>query len=189
VCKIVKDIDIQSILPIIPNEYKKKKYYTGVGSRETPDKYLIIINKISKILAQLNYILRSGGAKGSDKAFENGCDYIDNKLKEIYYPNDATEESMVIARKYHKGWFKCTEYAKKLHGRNTLQVLGKNLKTPSEFVICYTKDGCLKHKDRNELTGGTGTAISIADKFGIPIINLGIDDHYKQIKNWLRNFP
>jgi len=48
----------------------------------------------------------------------------------------------------------CSDYAKKLHGRNVKQVLGDDLKTPSDFLLCWTKEG----KD----VGGTRTAIVLA---------------------------
>ena len=49
------------------------KYYTGIGSRETPDSILSLFNDIVFQLAGLGYTLRSGGADGADTAFEEGC--------------------------------------------------------------------------------------------------------------------
>jgi len=56
--------------------------------------------------------------------------------------------------------------AKSLHTRNVFQVLGKDLKSPSEFLVCYApvdKQGIPK--------GGTRTAWMIAQKYGIPCFN------------------
>ena len=62
-------------------------YYAGVGSRETPQDVLKIMWKIGKHLADKGYTLRSGGARGADAAFENGCDSVMGS-KEIFYANN-----------------------------------------------------------------------------------------------------
>ena len=66
-------------------------YYAGVGSRETPLDVLKTMWKIGNYLATKGYTLRSGGAKGADTAFENGCDSVIGS-KEI---------SMLITTKEH----------------------------------------------------------------------------------------
>lgn len=160
------------------------KYYTGVGARKTPKNILKLMTCIAYLLEQQGYILRSGGADGADKAFEAG---IKNpKDKQIYYANQATPEAMKIAAQYHPAWNRCSSYAKKLHGRNAFQVLGSDLNTPSKFLICWTPDGCTHHADRIINTGGTGTAISIADAYGVKIYNLQRSDHYDTMFNWVK---
>ena len=62
-----------------------KAYYTGIGSRNIPDTYFNLIVVIAEYMAKQGYILRSGGADGSDTAFEIGCDKVNGK-KEIYLP-------------------------------------------------------------------------------------------------------
>jgi hypothetical protein len=79
---------------------------------------------------------------------------------------------MQIAGELHPAWNRCSLYAKRLHGRNSFQVLGKSLDRPSDMLICWTPDGCESHAGRSIKTGGTGTAISIANKYGTPIYNL-----------------
>lgn len=56
---------------------------------------------------------------------------------------------------------------KRLHLRNVYQVLGDNLNTPSEIVICYTERGTVK--------GGTATAIRMGGVNNAPILNLGVE--------------
>lgn len=158
-----------------------KLYYTGVGSRNTPLHTLNLIYNIAMKLQIVGYTLRSGGADGADSAFELGA----GRDKEIYYTRHATKESMEIASRFHPAWDRCSAYAKKLHGRNVFQVLGKDLKTPSHILICWTPDGCISHSTRTIKTGGTGTAISIADHYGITIYNLQIDKVYQSWDDWV----
>jgi hypothetical protein len=148
------------------------KYYTGIGSRETPLEILQIMIESAKILSTKGYCLRSGGADGADSAFEKGA-----TEKEIYLPwkgfNGSDSElhkvcsrAIATAESIHPAWDKLSQGAQKLHARNCYQILGQRLTSPSEFVICWTKDG--------KEIGGTRTAIVLAKKYNIPVFNLGI---------------
>lgn len=143
-------------------------YYTGVGSRKTPQDVLVLMQNIAKHLQTEGYTLRSGGAEGADLAFEAGAG-LD---KTIFYAKDATPQAEAIASQFHPAWNRCSAFAKRLHGRNSFQVLGNTLDVPSKFLICWTSDGCKRHVDRTINTGGTGTAISIADAYNVPVYNL-----------------
>jgi len=156
------------------------KYYAGIGSRETPPDVLRQMTKIANRLHELNYWLRSGGANGADLAFEDGAQ---NK-KEIYLPwkgfnksnsefFEVSKEALELSSQFHPYWHNLKEYARLLHGRNAYQVLGKDLKTPSDFIICWTKGG--------KEIGGTAQAIRIAKYFKIKVYNLAIDNDIKEI--------
>lgn len=153
------------------------KYYTGVGSRKTPKAILKLMYRIACELRELGWTLRTGDADGADAVFREGA----GKLRQVFTAKDATPHACKIAKSFHPAWERCSPYAKKLHGRNSFQVLGRNLKTPSRFVICWTPDGCLDHEHRSIKTGGTGTAISIASVHKIPIFNLCRPDHLKRL--------
>ena len=62
-----------------------KLYYAGIGSRNTPNEILSLLTSLAEQLALKGYILRSGGAKGADSAFEKGCDKVHGN-KEIFLP-------------------------------------------------------------------------------------------------------
>lgn len=145
------------------------KYYAGIGSRETPSAICAAMVRIASELASSGFILRSGAADGADAAFELGA-----SAKEIYLPwlgfngHKSTllpsKEAFIMAEKFHPAWHKCSSAARKLHARNCHQVLGKDLNTPSEFIICWTKDAAGG--------GGTGQAIRIAKAHNIPVYDL-----------------
>jgi hypothetical protein len=158
------------------------KYYTGVGSRRTPANILAMMTRLAQAFAHHGYTLRSGGAQGADSAFAAGAL---NKA-DIYLASDCTPESMEIAKRFHPAWDRCSAFARSLHGRNTLQVLGNDLKTPSDFLICWTPDGCVSHATRSIETGGTGTAISIAEAYGVTVNNLARPEHFAHWDNYLK---
>ena len=54
--------------------------------------------------------------------------------------------------------------SKKFMTRNVYQVIGKDLESPSKFVVCWTPKG--------EIVGGTAQAMKLAQKLDIPIFNL-----------------
>jgi hypothetical protein len=166
------------------------KYYAGIGSRETPIEILKLFTQVGKFLANKSYILRSGHAEGADSAFEYGCDMVSGS-KEIYIPwkrfGGSDSELVVqegrafeIAKEFHPNWNKLSDGAKKLQARNSHQVLGKDLNTPSDFIICWTKNG--------KGTGGTGQAIRIAKHYNIPIFDAGGYDDIDEVKSELKIF-
>lgn len=72
-------------------------YYTGVGSRETPDDILEVMQQLGKKLADNHWVLRTGGAKGADQAFELGwVQHVQENKQftkaEIYLPWDGYEK-------------------------------------------------------------------------------------------------
>ena len=156
-------------------------YYTGIGSRQTPISILKLITNLAVVLRLSGYTLRSGGAVGADTAFENGA----RSEKQIFYAKDATHDAMQIAMHHHPAWHRCGDYARKLHARNAFQILGVDLKTPSTFVVCWTPDGAYTDSMRSIKTGGTGTAISIATTYNIPVYNLKHTPHYARIIEFL----
>jgi len=163
--------------PFTPEQIALSPFWTGVGSRKTPEYILAIMAAIAMKHASLGYILRSGRAPGADTAFERGA----GNMKETFVASDATPAAMEIAATYHKAWTRLNEYVRKLHGRNAFQVLGRNLDYPSRGLLCWTSDACQCHENRSIVTGGTGTAISIADAYGVPISNLA---NGKQLEKW-----
>lgn len=166
-------------------------YYTGIGSRETPKEVIELFMRLGKYLATKGYILRSGGADGADLAFEQGCSEVFGK-KEIYLPwnrfNGSHSNLVVsegkayeIAAKYHPYWNSLKDGARKLQARNSHQVLGCDLNTPSSFIVCWTKNG--------KGSGGTGQAIRIANSYNIPIYDVGkygsLEDFKVEFKEFL----
>lgn len=165
-------------------------YYAGIGSRETPPEVLEIFKHLARYLAKKGTTLRSGHADGADMAFEIGCDAAGGH-KEIYIPwsgfNGSTsgfvvtdEKAFALAESFHPYWRNLKQGARKLHARNAHQILGKDLNTPSDFVVCWTKDG----KD----TGGTAQAIRMARHYDVPICNAGKFGSAQEIKDALNNF-
>ena len=162
------------------------KYFTGIGSRETPLDILDFMYYIGYWLAKSGYILRSGGADGADTYFEAGFDEAQAE-KEIFLPwpgfnghtsslchqLDGAKESV---KKLHPTPKKLTPGAWKLHARNVHQVLGRELTEPSKFVICWTKS-----------RGGTQQAIRVANYFGVPVYNLIKDKDFNEIRNHIRS--
>lgn len=152
------------------------KYYAGIGSRETPEEILEMMTKIAEGLSR-NYILRSGGADGADSAFEKGAG--DKKISYIPWPgfNGSTEEcipvtsaAMKLAGEFHPGWMYLSYGAKKLHARNGYQILGEDLNTPVDFVVCWTPGG--------KEVGGTAQAIRIAKANRIKVFNLANEEDF-----------
>lgn len=166
------------------------KIYTGIGSRETPKEVLDIFFKLGCALAKRDYTLRSGGAEGADTYFENGCDKY-NGNKEIYLPwkgfNNSKsnlytikQEWIDLAKKNCPYFDKMKQGGQKCIARDMPQVLGEDLNNPSDFVICYTKDG--------KLDGGTKHAIMCAKDNNIKVFNAGGYTDLKLFVNDIKEF-
>ena len=147
------------------------RYYAGVGSRNLPDRMAEQMQRVARHLSSLGYTLRSGGAKGADQAFESGA----SPSKEIFYASSATDISREFTKKFHPAPQALHGYVLDLMARNAYQVLGYTMNNPSDFLLCWTPDGCEEDATRSRTTGGTGQAISIASAYDVPVINLAND--------------
>lgn len=92
---------------------------------------------------------------------------------------DLISETERIASEVHPAWDRCNEWARGMHSRNCHQILGYDLQSPVDAVICWTPDG--------KIQGGTATAIRIAMKYDIPVFNLGVSDK-ESVLNDIKNF-
>lgn len=130
------------------------------------------------------YTLRTGHAPGADQAFELGA----GTMAEIYLPWPRFEadtplcigakvyykpkpSAFNIAGSFHPAWHRVTHGGRLLHARNAHQILGWDLKTPVEFVVCWTPSG--------KGGGGTNQAIRIAKHYDIPVYDLAIEKDWR----------
>lgn len=173
------------------------KYYTGIGSRKVPEDIYALMVRVGQVLAREGWTLRSGGADGSDTAFEEGATE-GRGARDIYIAwegfNDLFSEdgyivstdlltlrrAEEIASQIHPAWDSCSRGAKGLHTRNVFQVLGSNLDIPSKFLICWApvKKGVIQ--------GGTATAYHLARQNGVECFNLHNPDTKERIEEWLK---
>lgn len=167
--------------------------YAGIGSRETPAEVCSLMTEIGQELGIHGFTLRSGHAEGADKAFEKGYDLMPDGL-EIFLPwkgfngsaspyydwpdSTTAEHAMWLAAQVHPAWSRCSQGARKMHARNGAQILGWRLQHPSLFVVCWTPGG--------RLQGGTAQALRLADRYHIPIFNLGLPDQDKVLNDLSR---
>lgn len=168
-----------------------KRFYAGIGSRKTPEWVLAKMTYIANTLAKAGYILNSGAAPGADTAFELGA----GSKAQIFVPWDGFQDHKLIypihkecyeiAQPLHPAWDKLPNSVRSLMARNVLQVLGKDLKEPVDFVICWTPDAVFRHEDRTYHTGGTGLAISVASINNIPVFNLADDFHREFVLDFI----
>lgn len=149
-----------------------EKFYAGIGSRETPESVRPLIHKVARRLNELGYTLRSGGADGADTFFEEAAD-----RKEIFLPwkkfngrivekqfQGPTQAAKELAAEQIYKYADRTQGVRKLLARNMHQVLGLNLDSPVDFIVCWTRDG--------KIAGGTAYAIRLGKSRGIRTFNL-----------------
>lgn len=151
---------------------------TGVGSRETPEEICELFVELGAEAKRRGWWIRSGHAQGADYAFERGAE--DHCI--VYMPWDTFNKEYpilgrartsplrdevldIVYRHDHYAHDGISQGVKRIKSRNVYQVLGEDLATPSDLLICWTDEG--------KVIGGTGLAIRIAREHEIPIINVG----------------
>lgn len=189
------------------------KWYTGVGSRETPQDIQDVMTRLALKLAGEGYCLRSGAAQGADRAFELGwLEWYsrqtpwpdgDNVRAEIYVPWDGFEGHD------RDGLFGATLVPSDIH----IEVERQAAKIAEEVHPAWgnCSQGARKMHTRNvfqvlgrhlnqpstmlvcwakitkggNISGGTATAWNLAQKHGVPCFNLADPEHYGRIVKYL----
>ena len=159
--------------------------YAGIGSRQTPPEILKQMTQVAKELESIGYTLNTGvtfGGKkeGADKAFDDGT-----SKKNLFSPENqgSRKKEQAIAKEIHPNPSALSPAALKLMARNTNQVFGDNLNTPVDFVLFYAEETANSLRPK----GGTGQAVEMARRKGIPTINMSNPNWIDQLKVALAN--
>lgn len=178
------------------------RYFTVVGSRKTPAKEAEILRDFSERLLRAGWTGRSGLSGEADLALNRALDRYDG-LAELYIPwdrfndythgaldgrviypkrlgNDAKASAMVA--ELHPVWASLSRGAKALHTRNAYQVLGKDLATPSDVLMCWA----LVNR-AGQVQGGTATAYNLAVQHGVPVFNLAVPGQLAALDTWIES--
>jgi len=174
--------------------------YAGIGSRQTPQKVLNKMTEVAVYLDNMGYTLQTGftfknsqsgqDEEGADKAFSDGSKNkilfgpsgirktINKVTTQESYNDSVTQKSNAIVKEIHPAPSRLTPGAVKLMARNTNQIFGKNLDSTVDFVLFYAEetDNPLRPK------GGTGQAVEMARRKGIPTINMADNNWRDQLK-------
>lgn len=159
--------------------------YAGIGARKTPQAVLKVMTSYAQQLREAGAWLRTGGAIGADQAFQLGA--CDQSILYLPWPSyeekqrhpdskpvcNIPSEAFTMASEYHPAWDRCRQGVRKMHARNMQIILGKNLDTPVNFVICWTPGG--------GLVGGTAMGIRCAQDHEIDVYNLADFSHLPKI--------
>lgn len=162
---------------------------TGIGSRQTPKDVLVAFEQFARKASSgpNGAWFRSGHADGADYAFEKGA----REKCVVYLPWDGFNHELPIVGiaqalnfvdpdafklvKDHEPYAaNCSNGVQLLKCRNVFQVLGRNRDSCSDLVICWTPGGVG--------SGGTGLAIKLARRVGIPVVDVG---SYKNVTEQL----
>ena len=154
--------------------------WAGIGARNTPEPVLADMTALARQMADAGFHLASGGAAGADAAFAAGTPAEQRTIwlpwedyNELAGPDCRTfspermQECMAMAERLHPAWGRCRPAVRRMHARNVAILLGPNLDTPVDAVVCWTEDGKIK--------GGTGMGLLIARERKIPVINLATE--------------
>ena len=177
-----------SITPMTTIKETNAKKYAGIGDTNIPDNIQKLIIMLAEELAKDGYILRTGGAKGADIAFIEGCNKAKG-IKEVFYPSDlhVNAKTLKIAKEIHGHWEYCMNkepkpgnkypFAVQAHCRNMKIINGDQLNNPVEFTIAY--------QDINQVTGGTWQGIKYSQKLGVKVYNLFVEKDRNEIINFV----
>lgn len=159
--------------------------YAGIGSRQTPPEVLALMTRYARHMANKPedsavWWLSSGGAQGADTAFAQGVQSSTNPGRlNIWRPEHVNQLHLDHAAQFHPAWHRCSDYAKKLHARNSIIVLGPNLDTPVQFIMCWTPNAAI--------SGGTGQALRIAASLRIRVFNLADPAVFHHVESTLNS--
>lgn len=170
------------------------KYYTAIGSQETPADVLQAMEEVAATLSNDGWTARSGHTTGADQAFERGA----NQKIDIYVPwasynketrafgklitydntsGDDQRRAQMSVDKYHPAVGRLKDSTRKIHARSYFQVCGRGSEPDSAFLAYWAPT----HEGKSQVTD---QSIRIAKSRGIPVFNAA---EYENLDDWKRD--
>lgn len=158
------------------------KYCTGLGTTQVTKTMQDVIERFSRYLSEQGYTIRTDFDKGMNQVFRNNSDSVelytfegDSNKNADAFDCPMTDFVKQHLRDSYISLDALNRVTKNRVVRCYYELLGQNLDSPSEFLICY---------DPSE--GVVNYAHRIAYKLGIKVYNLCDKEELKQLKkDWL----
>jgi hypothetical protein len=169
--------------------------YTALGAAEAPAETLETARKIAVWMQRRGYTLRTSGEPGIPRAFEAGVTWpsaLEVILPESPY-HGRTASPVGPAYIADTASFQAAQkLLASIENSSTtstddaaiamvLQILGRDLESPSDFVVLW------KQPDDRDTSGRTRTLRAIAHTANIPVWNLAIPSEAAQLRKLLRD--
>lgn len=156
------------------------KYATIVSDEYVSERYIVRIQEIVQTLNKKEYTIRIQDFKGTKEiiSFANNKEVYSfqggGKYKSINPFKLKTDYSARrIAAKFTNSWGYLNQIMRRVYTLNVFLLLGKELDTPSELLICSTPDGSISNT-----TGVLKHTIDVATSCGIKVYDVKNDFHY-----------
>lgn len=168
------------------------KPYLVASNEDVPQETLDQFKRLAHELESKDFIARNLGASTVDDIVRQETNKGETILpwrnfreldSKLYY---STPQAHDIAKQFHQAYDKMKDTVKGFLARNVRGVLGKDLKSPIMFLICYSSDGAERAADVSSSTGLISHIINIADAMLIPVFNLSNKDAEQRLKDYLR---
>jgi len=172
-------------------EAKLYKPYVGSGNRDAPSDVSETIQRLAKFLEEFGFICRTGGMEGPEQNFEDAAKNHELHLPWKGFNNKEsksafnTPEALAIAKMFHPTFDDLKPAIQAFLAKNARLVLGKDLRSPALFVLCWSADGAECSREKTARTGNVGHVIAIASAIKIPIFNLAKPDAEYRLKQHL----
>lgn len=117
--------------------------YAGIGSRETPPEILKLMTRLAGAMEQQGWLLRSGGARGADAAFEAGV--TNPAHRAIFLPDDYFNGRRAGPGGYYNaqalpGWTGALDTVVQHHPSQTYQQAAREMITTGEIPLQTVTD-------------------------------------------------
>jgi hypothetical protein len=171
--------------------------YAGIGSRDTPEELIPVMEGLGRLMAEGGYQLRSGHAAGADQAFYRGWQAAGEPqgLARIYLPwsgfpgsghlkrgtefTAAADDVVFIDGPRLPAWNQAMDLAVAHHpqGEKIRQVGWGKLQGRNSFQVlgddlASPADLVIAYRNPTAKTSGTDQALKIAAANNIPVLNL-----------------
>lgn len=173
------------------SDFKLYKPYVGTGNANPPLEIVTQIKRLANELESFGFTLRTGGTAGTEEAFEVSVKDMELHLPFNNYNNKQSsfafinKKAYVIAKLFHPTYDTLPDKVTLFLAKNARLLLGKDLKSPALFLLCWSEDGCESSAAKTMKTGNVGHAIAIAAALHLPIFNLAKPDAERRLKEHL----
>lgn len=183
--------DWDNIPKINPDDVNLYKPYIMTSGRDVPKHIVEQMVELSRSIKESGYVLRIGGLEGGDNVLgeldKDAELYLpwknfSDKVSKLYF---STEECLALASKFNAKFNEINNSMRSFLGMYTRMVLGKDLKSRVNFIICWTPDGAEDSSSITTKTGLIAQAIGIASAMKIPVFNLNNADTVNKIKTYI----